>query len=460
MQTNFPKIEDWVNAVLRGPIDSQAAYAGEVTYQAVYDLAERLGQWLQKEVPEKTAVMLLAEDRAVIMAALLAGMTAKRKLMLPNSLDEEALAQLKKVTGCNYAITDVARPLPGGIAAVAASDQPLLPFQPKPHHPIDLDDIWVQLFTGGSTAEPKILDKSIRNLMGEALYLKRAYYVTADDRIVATVPSCHIYGLLYAVLMPFVASACVFAGTPYYPNEIAHALQAHNSTIFISVPPHYRAVAGHDLQCNSLRLAFSSAGMLPEEDGQAFALKNNVPVVEIYGSTETGGIASRIRALGRNAFSPFECVEIKIENNYLWVRSDFLSPGLLERNEDFFKIGDRAESTTDGRFILLGRADGVVKVGGRRVDFEAVRQTLLNQQGVTDAVILSQPMNDSRETHMVAVVEGMVDMTILSKKIKDQLEPYARPRSIKSVEKMPFTHTGKYDRRALRALFDDLKMKS
>jgi acyl-coenzyme A synthetase/AMP-(fatty) acid ligase len=456
MKMNPLPIEDHLKTFLSGPMDPKMIYVDGVTYQEVYDLAAWLARWLRKNVSGFKTVLLCADNKAVIMAALLAAMMERKTLILPNTLSGNGLEELKYTIDFSYAIMDKLRPLPEGIESIIAPRPPLPPFQPEFDLTIDPDIVWVQLYTGGSTAAPKIWNKTIRNLMGEAFFLSCYFDVTPRDRIVATVPAYHIYGLLYSILMPFVASAFVFGDIPYYPKEIIQAVRTQNATILISVPPHYRSLVGYCLESETLRLAFSSAGMLTDDDGRAFTRNNRVDVVEIYGSTETGGIAARIRAKGETAFTPFECVAVKIKRGYLWVQSDFLSPGLGGLDSNFFKLGDRVEASQNGQFMLLGRSGGIIKVGGKRVDMETIRQILLEQKGVTDAVTFSLPVSNGRENQIVAVVEGMADTADLSKRLALVLEPYARPRSIKIIDKMPFTRAGKYDRSVLETLFNNV----
>jgi acyl-coenzyme A synthetase/AMP-(fatty) acid ligase len=121
--------------------------------------------------------------------------------------------------------------------------------------------------------------------------------------------------------------------------------------------------------------------------------------------------------------------------------------------DGYFMTGDRARGTVCNRFELLGRVDGIVKVGGRRVDLEAVRESLKRQPGITDALAIALPVSHGRENLIVAVVEGnpaTIDLTSLR---TDDLETSARPRCIKILEKIPVTTAGKYDRKTIEALF-------
>ncbi len=295
--------------------------------------------------------------------------------------------------------------------------------------------------------------KTARNLLSETLSIIRHYDVNGADRCVATVSPNHIYGLLYAILTPLLASAAVAAQTPSFPGEIEQAVLESQATVLISVPAHYRALNGHPFAPPNLRLAFSSAGMLAAEDAEAFSRQTGVPVAEIYGSTETGGIAERVRARGEATFKPYDTIDVRIAGERLEVRSDYLSPGLELQTDGFFTVGDRARWVGDGRFELLGRTDGIVKVGGRRVDLESVRQALKKVPGIKEALAISLPVGRGRENQVVAVVEGAAQTAEVNRLLGDLLEPYARPRSIKQVEKIPMTAAGKFDRKGIEKLF-------
>jgi len=193
--------------------------------------------------------------------------------------------------------------------------------------------------------------------------------------------------------------------------------------------------------------------VLAKEDNEAFTRQTGVPVVEIYGSTETGGIAARNRASGEEDFTPFDTVDLKIEQEAIMVRSDHLAPDLTDYGRRYFRMADRAAETRGGRFSLLGRSDGIVKVGGKRVDLEAVRQIIKRHASVVEAQVIALPVDRARENQIVAVVEGCPDASELDAFLQDSLEPYARPRRIKIVDKIPVTAAGKYDRKTIEGLF-------
>ncbi len=434
-----------IQTLMAGPAepDREFLLAG-TTYGQVYAMAAYLRSAM---AGSSGPVCLFAENRAVLAAALLAGLFTRRPLLLPHTVSIAVMEQLRRQVDFTLAVVDRDAPLPSEVQA-------LLPvpdgsFQTAGFAPPRPDAGWVSLFTGGSTGRPRIWSKTVGNLIGEAAYLVEAYGFSPDDRIVATVPALHIYGLLYSVLAPLIASAAVSAAAPSFPREIAAAAEASRATILVSVPVHYRAMKETDVPCPPPRLAFSSAGPLDADDADAFFQKTGTGVTEIYGSTETGGIAARCRAEGRQDLRPFSPVDWKIAAGQLHVRSPFLSPELPTDAKGYFKTGDRAAAAPDGGFTLLGRTDGVVKVGGKRVDTEEIRERIRSFPGVKEAVVAALPTENGRQSAIGALVEGDVDPDALRRQLADHLAPQAVPRRIRVVGKIPVTPAGKFDHEAV-----------
>ena len=142
-------------------------------------------------------------------------------------------------------------------------------------------------------------------------------------------------------------------------------------------------------------MAFSSAGALAPEDGDSFTRQTQTPLTEIYGSTETGGIAGRCRSRGEEGFVPFSTIDWKVEEERLRVRSDFISAQLPIDAQGYFTTPDRVQARGNG-FLVKGRADQVIKVGGKRVDMARVREVLTGLDGVRDAFVTAIPLSSGR----------------------------------------------------------------
>lgn len=416
----------------------------------VYELAARFYPTFL-ELEEDVPICLAAEGRGVIAAALLAAVAAGRVLTLPHSFSARALRQMQDLTGFSTAIVDVDRELshgtrcitPGSVESV--SPAVLSDCRLKP------DAELLHLFTGGSTGAAKIWSKSVANIFAEAQFMAVRYGISSDDCIVATITPYHIYGLLFSVVIPLLAQARIVAGSPSFPFEISECIEGYSATILASVPAHYRALQGRKLH-SSLRLAFSSAGMLPEEDNSSFCRQNSVEVVEVYGSTETGGVAARNRGAGERFFTPLQPVKWQVKEERLYVRSPFLSPDVPQDGEGWFLSGDRVQREGKNSFSLHGRADAITKVAGERVDLDEIRDLLQKQRGVAECVVLPLVDSSGRGNRIAALIrsdEEELDLAPIKLVLSISLEPAAMPKIIRLVSHIPVTANGKYDREAI-----------
>jgi len=440
-----------LEALVRGPKFPEREFVRSGrSFAEVYAMATRLRATLGSG-ERATPVCLGAEDKAVIGAALLASLGGGPELLLPYGFSGRALARMQQVTGFTTAIGDVDRDFPADVQVLRPDSEHSagIAVLSKP----DLQAGLLRIFTGGSTGSPQIWAKTAQNIFAEALFLARRFSITEQDCIVATIPPYHIYGFLFSIVLPLVSGATVVAETPSFPGEITRTLQEQAATVLAAVPAHYRALREKAIPDSCLRLAVSSAGMLEQVDNEAFFSRNGIGIVEVYGSTETGGIATRNRSLGEDFFTPFSTVGWKVADDRLAVRSPYISPDLALDSEGFFITADRVEPSGSG-FLLKGRADAVTKVGGKRVDLEEIRVLIKATAGVGDCVVTALPEPGGRGHLIAALVQGDgVDTDLIKKILAERLEPYARPRTIKVVDRIPVQENGKYDRQAIARIF-------
>jgi acyl-coenzyme A synthetase/AMP-(fatty) acid ligase len=437
-------IEKVINNLLQGPEypDKEFIHSG-ATFGEVYAMAAWLHAALSGPEHQGTAVCLAAENKAVIAAALLASLAGGPTLLLPYAFSANALARMQQTTGFTIAVSDVVREFPKGVQVICPQSKGpaaiLVDGQASPRAGL------LKIFTGGSTGTPQVWAKTGENIFSEGLFLASHFAVTEKDCIMATIPPYHIYGLLFSVVLPLISAATVVGETPSFPNEIAQVAEERKVTILASVPAHYRALREIKKDM-SLRLAFSSAGMLDAADNEAFCRKYKMGVVEVYGSTETGGIATRNRHPGEKFFAPFATIDWKIIEGRLAVHSPYISPDLPVDEDGFFTTNDLVEARGRNEFFIKGRADTVTKVGGKRVDLEEIRALIKSAPGVVDCAVIALPESGGREYQIGALIEGCeLDMEMIRKTLVDSLEPYALPRYMKKVEKIPMQKNGKYD---------------
>ena len=424
------------------------------SYGDVFELTAGLKKTLARRGGKKILCLCTA-NKAVNAACVLASLAGSCQLILPYSFSSHALAEMYDAVGFDFAITDHPEEMPTGVEVITPLPAAIENINPELIR--DPDEPFLRLFTGGSTGKPKVWSKSPRNLFAEAFYLKEKFALSNKDLFIATVPPYHIYGLLFSVLVPLVAHARVLPDIYTFPQEIIFTINKHKASVLVSVPIHYRALKVDNLPTPSLKVAFSSSGVLNRSDGLHFLKKTGLGITEIYGSTETGGIAARNISEYKDSWKVFDIVNWKLTGSRLSVKSDFASPEMERDADGFCLTGDEAREDKDNRFVLLGRADGIVKVAGKRVDLLDIQNKIKTLTTVSDAVVVALPKEKGRESVIAAVIACDLTETHVKKLLMDMLEPYAVPRRVKIVSSIARTATGKIDHRRIKQLFVDSK---
>lgn len=424
------------------------------SYGEIFELAAGLKKTLSRRGEEKT-LCLCTENKAVIASCILASLAGSCQLIFPYAFSAHALAEMYDAVGFNAAIADHPEEMPAGVKIITPLAGKISDIDPEEIR--DPDEPFLQLFTGGSTGKPKVWSKSPRNLFAEAFYWKDKFDLSAKDLFVSTVPTYHIYGLFFSVILPFVAQAKVLSDIYTFPQEIISTTNKHKATVLVSVPIHYRSLKVDNLSAPSLKVAFSSSGVLNRSDAIHFQNKTGLGITEIYGSTETGGIAARSISEHTESWKPIDVVSWKISGKRLSIKSPFISAEMEKDSEGFCVTGDEVQPDKGNRFILLGRADGIVKVAGKRVDLLDVQNKILTLPTVIDALVVALPAEKGRESVIAAVVACKLNEIQLKKMMLEKLEPYAMPRRIKIVSSIARAATGKIDRGKIEQIFLTLK---
>jgi len=152
------------------------------------------------------------------------------------------------------------------------------------------------------------------------------------------------------------------------------------------------------------------------------------------------------------AWLPFPGISVDAdEDGVLLLRSPFAP---MPDDGDPYRAADRVRLLAGGRFLLLGRQDGVLKIGGSRVSVSEVEQQLRALPGVTDAAVCAVEVPSSRGHELwAAVVAPGCTIEDLRRALARQLEAVALPRRFRLCEALPREATGKLTQRRLRALF-------
>ena len=424
--------------------------------------ASRTAADLHRDVAALTAALsgppgarpvLAINDRYLFAAALLACWQSGRAAALPPNGQPETLAALAANQGgillhdgnAPHGL-DVREVLANAKSSSAAGEPGPLSF--------DADRQLVVIFTSGTTGPQQACEKSAAQLLGEVELHARMFDLGDGDRILATVPPQHIYGLLWGLLLPLSCGAAFARSTPLHAESVAAVARETGASFLISVPAHLRGLdALADDALPGIGLVFSSGAAL---DARTLAILSRLklPTREILGSTETGGIASRDPFAGQRWRAlPGVHVDADEEGRLL-----LDSPFVERKAARPLPCADRIELALDGSFTHLGRLDDVVKVAGKRLSIAELVSRLREIPGVEDAAAFALTTEAARGADVYAVVAGK-DLTIdlIRAQLGRALDPSVLPRHLRIVEKLPVAENGKPNRAALLALFERAK---
>jgi acyl-coenzyme A synthetase/AMP-(fatty) acid ligase len=434
-----------IRELLARPADRVVALggAGPRTNADLLDASARVARTLRARAPGD--VLLIFEDRFSFAAALLGAWRAGRAVLLPPNGQPETIRTLAARPDVAAFLHDRAGSSEGELLAALLEGPP----EAGPVAPLAPDARVATLATSGTTGEHALLPKTAAQLLGEAATLVAEFALGAADRVLATVPPHHIYGLLFGVLAPLRAGAAFVRETPVHAEAVAAAMDRHAATHLASVPAHLRSLDALAPAPRRLRRVFSSGAPLPADTAAVVARVLGLPVTEVYGSSETGGIAWRDEVTA--PWRPFRGVAIAADaDGRLLLESPLLAPGSPRP----LPCSDRIAIREDGRFDLLGRIDGTVKVGGKRVALGEIEGRALAVRGVRDAAAIAEAVGGARGTEVwLAVAASGVPAERIRAELARWLDPTTLPRRIRIVESLPREENGKLTRRRLRTLF-------
>jgi len=296
--------------------------------------------------------------------------------------------------------------------------------------------------------------------------------VPGDARVFATASHQHIYGLLFRVIWPLAFGRAFQSETLLHTQELLPRMAASGSAVLVTTPVHLRRLAAssrlRDLR-GVCRAVYSSGGPLDPETAMTVAEQLGAAPVEIFGSTETGGIAVRRRDLDGDVWQPLPGVEVhrRETDGRLEVTSPFVSVG--DEGADGRArtvLGDRIEPVAGGGFVLLGRADRVVKVGEKRLSLPEMERVLGTHPGAAEAALLVLEQAGERRVHAVVAPseEGRAVLdrggrrqfrSALTRHLAERFDPVLLPRAWRFVDALPRDAQDKIPQSALRSLFGE-----
>ena len=416
------------------------------------------------EARENTPWILHCEDSYYFTVALLAMLQSGRKALVTANRQEAFIKEIKKpeygfLTDEPFAGEDSATLIQDVLAGTANGECANDKCAPLKFGKFDKSNAEMVMYTSGTTGEPKAVYKLFLQFENELFELVKVFGNDWVNRnVYSTVNHHHIYGLLFTALLP------IATGLPFrrhridFPTELANI--AGYAVVMASSPAFLKRLSAETDKAIGFKcppIIYSSGGPLSEDVARKACELTGYWPMEIYGSTETGGIAYRQSKNGP-VWKPFEvCKMSVVENGCLNIKSSYI----LEA--EGFTTGDLVQLYDDGRFLLMGRSDSIVKIEEKRISLPEVENRLKQTGLVQDVRVV--PMEGKRQYLAAAIVlnesgrEKFAGSTklVINNFFHDYLikflENTVSPKKWRYLEELPQNTEGKIRMRDIQALF-------
>jgi malonyl-CoA/methylmalonyl-CoA synthetase len=336
------------------------------------------------------------------------------------------------------------------------------------------DDLAGLVYTSGTTGRSKGAMITHGNLISNAETLVKLWRMEEDDTLLHALPVFHVHGLLVAINTALIAGAEML----WLPKFDAATVTSHlpQTTVLMGVPTFYTRLLeqkgfGKET-CRNMRLFISGSAPLLAATHEEFSARTGHAILERYGMTETGMIASnpydgareagtvgyalpgvslRIRGeqpgvvevKGPNVFKGYWCLPEK-------TAEDFTQDG-------YFITGDVGTLSDDGRLTISGRAKDLVISGGFNVYPKEIELMLDEMKGVIESAVIGVPHPDFGEgvVAVLAATEACAEEADILKTLQNRLAKFKLPKRVFKVSELPRNAMGKVQKSVLRERYRD-----
>src|SRR5262245_40563814 len=349
---------------------------------------------------------------------------------------------------------------------------------------VDPEAVCMQPYTSGSTGKPKGVLLAHRGQIWNADVIRKMACLDSTERALVAVPLYHKNAMIGAV-KPFLLCGGSLVILPGFdPGAVIRAIDRHRITYMTGVPAMYKmmlaekeTLARHDV--GSIRFALCGSAEVPEELLVEFQRTFGAPIAESYGLTEGGPVPcanSRygLKKLGscgvdapgaENRIARDDGSDCAVDEvGELVCRNPGLAKGYWKLPEvtakklrdGWLATGDLMRRDRDGYYYFIGRKDDMINVAGENVYPKEVEDLLLRHPALADACVVPAPHATTGWVPVAYVVARDRAAPPGEDEVKrfflERGAPYAHPRRVVFLDRLPLGGTGKLDRTALKRL--------
>ncbi|HEY8707665.1 MAG TPA: AMP-binding protein, partial [Burkholderiaceae bacterium] len=342
-------------------------------------------------LPGAGPMLNLSTDRYRFAVGLGAALLRGQNNLLPPNHTADTVARLLALFPTTYGLTDAAQAdgrLPmvrhpqeaAGAAAIASRTEP----------PLIADSaLAAQVLTSGSTGAPVphakhwgLLGRNTR-AGAQRLAEQMGRSTLAGVTLVGTVPAQHMYGFESTVLVAMLGGAAFDTERPFYPADIAAALaRAPRPRMLVTTPFHLKTLLDSGVALPAIDLTLcATAPLSPQLAARAESLLG-APLLEIYGCTEAGQVATRRTTAGAE-WRTFDGLRLSGDGAATVVQGGHVQQPTL--------LADVLEVIDAHTFRLLGRSNDLINIAGKRSSLSHLNFHLNTIAGVHDGAFWLPP---------------------------------------------------------------------
>jgi acyl-coenzyme A synthetase/AMP-(fatty) acid ligase len=420
------------------------AWRGAQPVSAAQYLADAAA--LAARLPARGHVLNACADRYRFAVGLGAALLRGQVTLLPPDHTPETVRRLREFAAEPYVLADeVTAPIDLPRLAVSAAHSPVPGGFAVPRIPAER--LCAIVFTSGSTGTPSPNAKRwgalARDVRGA---LERWSIAPRQPAIVATVPPQHMYGFESSVLAALLGGGALCAERPFYPADVCGALErVPRPRALVTTPFHLHALLEDAPRPPPLDLLLCATAPLDAGLAEQAEARFGAPLLEIYGSTETGQMASR-RSAREAEWRTLPGIRVVLRGGEAWAEGGHI--------EQPTRLGDVLEPLAEDRFLLRGRVADMVNVAGKRSSLAHLDAQLRAIAGVADGAYYVPDEGAAGDVRRLAafVVAPTLTRAALLAELRRRIDPAFLPRPLVLLERLPRSETGKLPREALRAL--------
>lgn len=391
---------------------------------------------LAQRMPNDARCMNLCKDRLNFALGLAATLIRGNVTLLPPSHVPATIDDIAANFGPVYSLVD--NHAASRHAGIDLACWPVTTPAPQIDPQLVGEQIAIMAFTSGSTGVPSAHARNWQSYVEGAVALRAQLPIDHGSIFVATVPPQHMWGLEASIMLALQSGGAIHSASPLLPADICHTLAGISGQRWlVTTPLHLRTLLKSGEPLPAITGVLSATAPLEADTAQAFEAQTGATIYEIYGTTETGALATR-RPAREHIYRLLPGLKVHLNEGTPLVHGGHVHHKVA--------LNDTLRKIDEHYFVLEGRVTDMIKIAGKRASLSALNLELVAIPGVVDGVFCVPPGDDSNQRLTAFVVAPQLTRADIIAALRKRLDPLFLPRPLHLVPALPRQPSGKLTR--------------